>query len=63
MGQIVQQLCHVQFQHVPFYAACYTKTGFVKKRGSPIAADGHGEWLSYNHCALTDELERLMSVM
>ena len=23
VGQIVQQLCHVQFQHVPFYMACY----------------------------------------
>ena len=23
VGQIVQWLCHVQFQHVPFYAACY----------------------------------------
>ena len=23
VGQIVQLLCHVQFQRVPFYAACY----------------------------------------
>ena len=29
VGQIVQRLCHVQFWHVPFYAACYSPTAYI----------------------------------
>ena len=30
VGQIVQRLCRVQFQHVPFYVACYNHADLPK---------------------------------